>query len=345
MYKVLSIDGGGIRGVIPAVILKHLEEKTGKQIAEMFDLIVGTSTGGILAAGLTVPDGNGQSAKHLAKNLLELYTNRGSEIFKRPLWQKTPIFGPVIGGVSHALEEKYDHKPLEGILYGYLGDITLKNCLKPVVVTSYDIEQRKPYFFKTSHAKKDDDRNHYLKDAARATSAAPTYFEPAVVNSLAEKPTRRVLVDGGVFVNNPAMCAYVEAVSLKDESKDIVIVSLGTGIAERKIYYEEAKDWGLASWARPIISVMMDGSSDATDYHLCHLLPNSTTGDQQRYFRFDTKLNVGFDDLDETSKSNIKLLKEKAEQIINEQGDELSRLIDLLKKDDQSPPKTALSPA
>ena len=174
--------------------------------------------------------------------------------------------------------------------------------------------------------KEDGDRNHYLKDAARATSAAPTYFEPVVVSSFAKSPTRRVLVDGGVFVNNPAMCAYVEAVSLKDESDEIMVVSLGTGIATRKISYEEAKDWGLASWAQPIISVMMDGSADAADYHLRQLLPDSTAEDNQRYFRFDTKLDVGSDDMDNTSKGNIELLKEKARQIINGQGGELSRL-------------------
>ena len=170
MFNVLSIDGGGIRGVIPAVLLKHIEEKVGKRVADIFDLIVGTSTGGILAAGLTVPKRDG-TPKFSAEDMLALYADRGREIFDRSFWRG-------ITSAGGALDEQYDHKPLEKILKEYLGDSTLKDCIVPIVLTSYDIEKRQPYFFKTRRAREKKDRNHYLRDAARATSAAPTYFEP-----------------------------------------------------------------------------------------------------------------------------------------------------------------------
>ncbi len=322
MLKVLSIDGGGIRGVIPGVLLEHIEAEVGKRIADTFDLIVGTSTGGILAAGLSVPKGGGQP-KFSASDMLELYTERGHEIFERSFWRG-------ITSLGGATEEQYDHQPLEQVLKQYLGDATLSDCLVPIVVTSYDIERRKPYFFKTSRAIEKKDRNHYLRDAARATSAAPTFFEPVVVPSLAKNPTRRVLVDGGVFVNNPAMCAYVEAFSLGAKADDIVMVSLGTGVATRKIPYEDAKGWGALQWVRPIISVMMDGEADAADYHLRQLLPNGETGNDQRYFRFDTELDLALDDMDAASAGNIANLKDEAAQIIDEQKDEFVRLVTIL---------------
>ena len=198
-------------------------------------------------------------------------------------------------------------------------------------MTAYDIEKRKPYFFKTSAAQNSKDRDHFLKDVARATSAAPTFFEPKIVKSMANKPTRRVLVDGGVFVNNPAMCAYVEAMSLKQEAQDILLLSLGTGIATRKIKYEDAKDWGKLGWVVPIISVMMDGEADAADYHLRHLLPDERKGKLQRYFRLDTELDLANDDMDAVDDKNIQDLKKEAAQILDTEAAQLKRLISLLR--------------
>ena len=319
MYKILAIDGGGMRGLIPSTILAHIENKTNKTIAEMFDLIVGTSTGGLIAAAAVTKNAQGKP-KFKAQEIVDLYTNCGPEIFKKSPWRE-------ISTGKGAFEERYDHKPLEGILNQYLGDATLKDCLKPIVITSYDIELREPYFFKTSRAE-NPDRNHYLRDAVRATSAAPTYFEPAPVVSLKKpNPTRRVLIDGGVFVNNPAMCALVEAISSGEKREDILLLSLGTGGLNRKIAYEEAKDWGYLGWSRPVIDVMMDGHADATDYHLEHLLPGANKKAAQRYFRFDIELNDALDDMDNVTKGNIKNLKAKADEIIDKNQAEFTRLI------------------
>lgn len=165
---------------------------------------------------------------------------------------------------------------------------------------------------------------------ARATSAAPTFFEPKIVESLAEKPTRRALIDGGVFVNNPAMCAYVEAMSLRKESQEIFLLSLGTGVATRRIEYDDAKDWGKLGWVVPIFGVMMDGEADAADYHLRQLLPDKSKGRQQRYFRLDTELDKANDDMDDASAKNIEDLKAEAAQIIKKEAAQLKRLIGAL---------------
>ena len=327
MYKILSIDGGGMRGIIPASILTVLEQKQGKPIAELFDLLVGTSTGGLLAAGLCVRDHGGTQAKFSARDLLTLYQERGKEIFDKALLQELPL----LGFVSDLFDETYSHKPLERLLESYFGDSILSDTLKPLVITSYDIERRNTYFFKTSQAISDPDRDHRLRDVVRATTAAPTYFEPAVVYSRAKSPTRRVLVDGGVFASNPAMCGYIEAITAaKAKRSEILMVSLGTGIATRSIKYDDARDWGTAGWVRQILSVMMDGSADAAHYQLSRLLPSAKGRQTQRYFRFDDELDIGYDDLDNADKTNLFALMTKGEDILHKQGSEWEKLLSML---------------
>lgn len=323
MFKVLSIDGGGIRGVIPARLLVELEALVGCRTAEMFDLIVGTSTGGILAAGLAVDAGHGK-APYAADALLELYVERGGEIFSRSMWQRVASF-------EGLADEKYPAGNLEKILEEYLGDAALRDVQKPVVLTAYEIEERAPYFFKTGRAGLPG-RDHRLCDACRATSAAPTYFEPARVTSIDEARQTRSLVDGGVFVNNPGMCAYAEAIEMGNSPGDILVVSLGTGIATRPILYEDAKDWGPIGWVQPIIGIMMDGSADAADFQLRQLLPGADAGTGQRYFRFDKELTIARDDLDDASRGNIRLLQDEAASIIDAEAAALKRLVPLLRR-------------
>ncbi len=327
MYKILSIDGGGMRGIIPASILTVLEQEKGQQIAELFDLLVGTSSGGLLAAGLCVRDHGGTQPKFSARDLLTLYQERGKEIFDKTFLQKLPF----LGFVSDLFDETYSHKPLERLLDTYFGDCILSDTLKPLVITSYDIERRNTYFFKTSQAMSDPDRDHRLRDVVRATTAAPTFFEPAVVYSRAKSPTRRVLVDGGVFASNPAMCGYIEAITAaKAKRSEILVVSLGTGSATSSIKYDEAKDWGAAGWVRQILSVMMDGSADAAHYQLSRLLPSAKGRVNQRYFRFDDELDIGYDDLDNTDKTNLFALMAKSDDILKKQSSEWNKLLSIL---------------
>ena len=170
-----------------------------------------------------------------------------------------------------------------------------------------------------------------MRDVARATSAAPTYFEPTVVYSI-DGQERRVLIDGGVFANNPALCGYTEARRGGVKPEDILIVSIGTGIMTRSIPYAKAKGWGKAGWAVPLIGVFMDGAADAAHNHLSELLPG--TGESgQRYFRFDVPLDLALDDMDAAHAANIEALKGEAARIIAGQADELTNVIELLKED------------
>ena len=326
-YKtILSLDGGGIRGLISAKVLAEIEELTGSPIHELFDLIVGTSTGGILAAGLA-RHRSGRADPVPAKDLVDLYSSRGREIFARSFWKGVTS----LGGYS---DEKYDAAPLEDILTEMLGDAELKDTMVDIVVTSYDIERRQPYLFKTRKARAGEEgRNHLLRHVARATSAAPTYFETFLLDQSqwAGEKKRRALIDGGVFANNPTIIALSEARRSGTAMKDIVLCAVGTGMHNRKIPYEEAKDWGSLGWAKPVISVMMDGTSDSVDYHARLLLPGSMSR-RQRYFRFDICLgDDALDDMDGSHGANVSALQRKADEIIRKQMHELRRLVRILK--------------
>jgi uncharacterized protein len=317
MQKVLSIDGGGIRGIIPAMVLAEIERRTGKRTAEVFDLVAGTSTGGILALGLTKPGRDGEP-QYSAERLIELYETEGRKIFSLPVWHRIHS----AGGLA---EEKYPAKGIEEVALEYFGDVRLAQALTEVLVTAYEIERRGPWFFKRRHAR-DENRegdNFHMREVARATSAAPTYFEPLPLEW--GPHGKRAFIDGGVHSNNPAMCAYVEAMKIYTEEKDFLVLSLGTGEPTRSMPYEEVKGWGLALWAQPILNVVFDGVSDTVDYQLQGLL-STEEGNDKRYYRFQPVLDIGKDDMDDASATNIQALKTKAKEIISKNDATLKAL-------------------
>ena len=188
VIKILSIDGGGIRGLIPAVVLSKLERLTGRPTAHLFDLVAGTSTGGILALGLSRPGPDGRPL-YSADKMAELYEKEGRYIFESSLWRKIRSIGSLV-------EEKYPSHGIETVLQRFFGASRLKDACTDVLVPSYEIERRTPFFFRSSMARKRADYDFPMWQAARATSAAPTYFEPAKVPAGQD---HWALIDGGVI--------------------------------------------------------------------------------------------------------------------------------------------------
>src|SRR5215211_5342200 len=306
--KVLSIDGGGIRGLIPALVLAEIERRTGRPTADLFDLIAGTSTGGILACGLTRPGSDGKPM-HSAEELAELYRTEGPKIFDRSLIKR-------ITSVEGLLDERYDDKGLNRALATYLGDARLRDALTDVFITAYDIEDRFAFFFRSSRARTDDTYDFSMAEAARATSAAPSYFEPVEVTDAAGARTYP-LVDGGVFAVNPAMCAYAEVVG---SGADIsVIAALGTGAQTKAFEFDDVKGWGQLEWARPVLDIVFDGVADTVDFQAATLM-----GD--RYVRLQTQLNIASDDLDDASERNLRRLEGDAERLIAERSQDIEAL-------------------
>lgn len=322
--KILSIDGGGIRGIIPASVLAALEDRLGAPIAERFDLITGTSTGGIIALGLTKP-GDGGKPAHTAEELVELYRTKGETIFSRSVWHE-------IRAIGNAVEEKYPASGVEGVLKDYLGDARLKDALTEVLITAYEIEDRIPWFFSSKDAATRPGYDWAMWEVGRATSAAPTYFEPAKLPShgLNERGYW-ALVDGGVFANNPALCGLTEALSNyreehPGESPDVLIVSLGTGELTRTIPYERAKHWGLLQWAHPLLGVIFDGVSKTVDFQVGELC-RATGAPPAHYYRMQVSLvGYGSDDLDDASGTNIAALERHAQELIKDEKDKLDAI-------------------
>ena len=316
--RILSIDGGGIRGLIPALVLAELERQTGRAVADCFDLIAGTSTGGILALGLAKPGLDGRP-HYRAQDLANLYLREGGRIFHEGTFRR--LTNPM--GIRAA---KYPAEGIEEVLQDYFGEARLKEALTELLVTAYDIEKRDPFFYRSRRAGLDPRYDVPMRLAARATSAAPTYFEPAEVQWPGE---RDLLVDGGVFANNPALCAYAEACQRLRETGDpggeILLVSLGTGSYTRPYRYEEARTWGVAGWARPILDVIFDGVGDTVDYQLRQLLPPGADG-APRYHRFQTTLDPDLSDMDDASPGHLEGLHRMAERILTDQAREIEAL-------------------
>ena len=324
LVRILSIDGGGIRGIIPALVLAEIERVTEHPTCELFDLIAGTSTGGIIALGVTVPGkeeapSGDKHPRWSAHELADLYATEGPKIFHRSLVR-------TVETVDGLLVEKYAATGLESALERYMGNAMLSQALTDVLIPSYDIQKHEPFFFKSFHPRPraagslrkgaisppQPTSDYPMTAVARATSAAPTYFEPEDVVSPVpgESASDYVLVDGGTFANNPAMCAYAEA-ARNHPGAEVLIVSLGTGRLTESISFKRAKNWGLAQWAHPLLGVIMDGSSTTIDYQLDELL-----GFDQGHFRFQAQLEGVSDSLDDASASNIAGLRELAKASI-----------------------------
>lgn len=257
--RILSIDGGGLRGLVPLLILKRIEEITGKKIHELFDLIAGTSTGGIIAAGLTATT-DGKNPELTVDRLIELYTAKGETIFPR----SKNVFSRTIRNIKSALGPKFSADGLDSQLKEYFGETLLKDTLKPIIITSYDIRNNEVLMFKTRLAQWDSRYDLKLSSACRATSAAPTYL-PSY--ELRYDGKQRTCVDGGVYINNPVMAAIADAMKTDKKLKpsDIEVLSLGTGAYVEKIG-DKAESWGLAEWAIPITTTMMQATSFAAAY-------------------------------------------------------------------------------
>ncbi|MGH2745199.1 MAG: CBASS cGAMP-activated phospholipase [Thermoleophilaceae bacterium] len=305
--RVLAIDGGGIRGLIPALVLAELERRAGRRVFELFDLIAGTSTGGILACALCAPD------PLPAEEVAAIYEEEGPAIFDRSVWQR-------IRSAEGLLDEKYDAGALNRALERFLGDKRLAEATPELIVPTYDMSEPGPYFFKTRNARERRTEDFPLTVVARATSAAPTYFEPLPVRE-------RALVDGGVFAVNPAMSAFAEVLRFHP-SPNVVLLSLGTGQRTRRRRFADVDDWGLVEWARPILDVVFDGSSDAVDYQLRHVLG------EDRYWRLQVELTRASDDLDDASPENLRELRAHAEELIARDSAKLDAAVRALLLDD-----------
>ena len=336
--RILSIDGGGIKGILPATILRYVEnqlrEKQGDDVrlCDYIDLFAGTSTGGILSLLYNIPNDNNRPA-YTSQQALDVYRENGDDIFEVSLFRR-------LSSVAGLIDEKYSSEPLNRLLDEYCGDYMLAELIRPCMITAYDFRNRNAKFF-TSYDANNKVSNFFIRDVARATSAAPTYFEPVRIYS--ELGTPYSLIDGGVFANNPALCAYSEARKmdfcriLGDEdkpdyptAKDMMIFSISTGTETKKYKYREMRDRGLINWVKPIIDILMSGNSETVHYQLKQIWSTLDPEDQRDYYRLNPSLHNAKDEMDDASDRNVKDLHEAGLIFVERHQEELDEIIDRL---------------
>ena len=317
--RILSIDGGGIKGIVPAVVLFHLEKhlkrlsnNPNSRIHDYFDLFSGASTGAIIIAGLLTPDSHNQP-KYTTKEIIDLYIENGHIIFNASLFQE-------IKSVSGLVNVKYDPEGLESVFNKYFGNNQLKDLLKPTLIPVYDLSRGKNYFFRQQKAQTSLRHNYYVRDLLRSATSAITYFPPSQISTVDNKE-HRCFIDGGVFANNPALSAYAEFRYHNPElhAKDTMMLSLGTGRQSTHLDCEITASWGAAEWLYQGGFMTSNAISSVSDYQL-----NAVYDSASNYLRLDTS----FDDshsssMDNTEKEYLDYLISLGENIANERQSDI----------------------
>ena len=269
-YRIISIDGGGIRGLIATIILQRLTATSGlENLLGKADLIAGTSTGGLVALGIA----HGIELP----TIRELYVKKGPKIFDDSWVDDVTDLGKFVGA-------QYDIKPLRRELKRLFGTVELGQLSKHVLVTTFDLDNRdpqrrtwKPKLFH-NFSGPGNDREARAADVGLYTSAAPTYF-PAVDG----------YVDGGVYANNPSMCALAQALDSRYEPTphldEIQILSVSTASILQYVKGQKL-DWGYTQWLKPLVNLILEGTTSITDYQCRQLL-------RDNYHRIDPEFPPG----------------------------------------------------
>ncbi len=278
-FRILTIDGGGLRGIFTAVLLKRLQERAPNYLANI-DLFSGTSTGGILALGLALGLSPQQG--------IDLYRDTGKRVFKDSFWDDLVDLGQIIGA-------EYSNNELRKILNAVFGETTTLGDIRTqhgnfVLIPTFDLDavkdgirRWKPKFFHNFPGEDSDDQELAV-DVALRTSAAPSYF-----------PSYQGYIDGGVVANNPSMAALAQALDSDGGNQpleNIRMISFGTGYFPQ---YVKGKrhNWGFGQWAKPLVSIMLEGSMGVSDYQCKRILGKN------RYHRLGPPLEkpVGLGDV------------------------------------------------
>jgi hypothetical protein len=341
-FRILSVDGGGLRGLVPALLLRDLELRLGnltgesRPLSDYFHLFAGTSTGGLISLGLTARDPkNPDSPSMDAERLVALYRDRGPKIFPprfrilRLIWG---FFRPKFS--NHALRRAVEEE---------IGPSPLSTALRDLVVTAYDMTDHRPRFFKRWTAGLDGRPDPTMADAAMATASAPTYLPPWEIEGHA-------LVDGGVFAANPTVAAIAEALKrqIDDPAQlaphELFVVSLGTGFYSEKFAPRPLRTWGALAWIRPrgsepaLMRAMLDGQTASAD-QWAHMIVNhdigappprpTDVGRGPRYYRIESELATDLE-MDDARRKTLDELEEIANRVIETRGDDLQAIAEKL---------------
>lgn len=302
MKKILSLDGGGVRGWLMIALLAKIEKRLQEikkdpsvRLIDFFDIITGTSVGGILASLLVLPH------RPSAAEVRVYFENYVGKIFPNSIfswlwsWEKP----------------KYSTEPITKFATEMIGLMRLSEIQKTLVLTAYDLKKQRIKLLTNSKVKlsykdflEQEPEDFNLADAVRATASAPTFFAPAEVKSCSG--TDYLLIDGGVAANNPSLFSILFAPSLDS----IYLLSLGSGDESQLYNVNYLVAGGKLAWAMPLINILFNNASDTTDFQCRRILGSNL---MNKYHRLNPELKKTSITLDDCSGPNLKAMQSDLE--------------------------------
>jgi len=301
-YRMLSIDGGGIKGLISLIWLNELDKRLSKPLCEYFDLFVGTSSGSLISCALAY----GISTSEI----MDLFEKEGKFIFK-------PLSKRLYHTLKNPLGPKHSSSGLEAVLKNIFGNSKFGDIDKAVISTAYDASRGEPILFFNK-----DDKDLMTWEVCRASSAAPIFFKPHIMEYNGKKCS---MVDGGVVMNNPASFAMYKYLRERtDRAQRPFLLSVGTGSPLYELDPESVSNWNYGNWLLNVTSILIDGASDAVHSLIEDRVPN------MKYYRLQGHIdNSG--GIDDASALNISIMKASAEKWVDDHDelfDEITHLLE-----------------
>lgn len=317
VVHILAMDGGGFRGIIEARILEYIaRELEGDDLAMHFDIIAGTSIGGVLAAYLAAPNENGLQ-KHPTQGIVQTLIDSGKTTFQPSIkhWFSTGfgLFGSLFKANQKNLKVSY-------------GKAMMSECRTNVLFPTYDILNDEPYIFKSAYAKQSGEHHDYpLQKVIQGVTAIPVVFEPVEVVNRTGK--RRVVADGGLTTNNPAMLAMLHAKELYPNATEFHVISLGSG---EKIFSQDKHQAGVVHWAGTIGNAIVEGNGLATDNEMQEMFKSFQIDNKyakSSYCRLQPTIHQKHENPLDSSDKQVKALINYADKLIAENEQELKDLL------------------
>lgn len=343
VFTVLSIDGGGVRGIVAAKVLAEIERRTGKPISTLFDLVGGTSTGSILAASLTVASKeNVEKPRFKAIDLVAFYHRYSRRIFPHMRFRQLRQLLP--GGNNSGL---YDPSHLEDVLQETLGDARMEDSLTNLMIPATDMQNFRPIWIRHIRNQRDPENwcTMLMRDAVRASTTAPTFF-PARYHHTQSDPAidaegqlvstqEHALIDGGFFAGNMPRRLLTQARKLASPDHQIIVVHVGTGHTKVGLSPDEFNKLG------PLGLVKKDKGalvvSLAVNMSILDTVNDMKDELDEHFFSIDGRIDTTApgapnDSLDDASEENLKALEFYAERLIKSRSEEIDHLCTILRE-------------
>ena len=263
-FRILSCSGGGSRGILSSTVLHRISQLTGKHPTDLFDMMIGTSTGSIIISVMNVKDNGNEGnennkPKYNTSALMDVYLNECPKVFSPSMWKNVTSMYGVYGG-------RFSNKVRDELFQKWLGDMMLSETILPLVIPSFDMCSKQPVFFKTRKARNDTVDDYQVQDAVKAALAAPTIFNPHKIGS-------RLYMDA-LYGKNPTMFAIIEAIKHYGVAlEDIQLLHLGTGYSEdRNVENVQKITQSGVSYLFEVFNSAVNGNTVSTQYMSSELL-------------------------------------------------------------------------